>query len=107
MAVGKAGEKADPDKLAIRIGGVAVALDGAEAPGYDEAPVAKHLAGGEVTIEVDVGVGRGRGTGVDLRPDARLHRHQCQLPHLKPGAGARRRRRPPAQRGSFWSWRSR
>ena len=62
MAVGKAGEKADPDKLAIRIGGVAVALDGAEAPGYDEAPVAKHLAGGEVTIEVDVGVGRGRGT---------------------------------------------
>ena len=62
MAVGKAGEKADRDRLAIRIGGIEVARNGFVAPGYDEAPVARHMAGREITIEVDVGVGRGRAT---------------------------------------------
>ncbi len=60
MAVGKAGEKADPDRLAIRIGGVLVAVNGAVHPDYDEAPVAAHMKGREIDIEVDVGVGRGR-----------------------------------------------
>jgi glutamate N-acetyltransferase/amino-acid N-acetyltransferase len=62
MAVGKAGEKADRDRLAIRIGGVAVAEGGMVVPGYDEAPVAAHMKGREIRIEVDVGVGRGRAT---------------------------------------------
>jgi glutamate N-acetyltransferase/amino-acid N-acetyltransferase len=29
-------------------------------PGYDEAPVAAHLAGDEVAIAVDLGIGSGR-----------------------------------------------
>jgi glutamate N-acetyltransferase/amino-acid N-acetyltransferase len=59
MAVGKAGEKADRDRLAIRIGGVDVARDGAAVPGYDETPVTAHMKGREILIEVDVGVGDG------------------------------------------------
>ncbi|MFQ5774837.1 MAG: bifunctional glutamate N-acetyltransferase/amino-acid acetyltransferase ArgJ [Kiloniellaceae bacterium] len=62
MAVGKAGEKADRDRLAIRIGGIDVARDGRAVPGYDEAPVVRHMEGREIAIEVDVGVGRGRAT---------------------------------------------
>jgi glutamate N-acetyltransferase / amino-acid N-acetyltransferase len=60
MAVGKAGEKADRDRLAIRIGGMAVAEAGDVVAGYDEAPIAAHMKGKEVEIEVDVGVGSGR-----------------------------------------------
>ncbi|MCS6986417.1 MAG: bifunctional glutamate N-acetyltransferase/amino-acid acetyltransferase ArgJ [Sphingomonadaceae bacterium] len=59
-AVGRAGEPADRDRLTIRFGGVTVARDGAVVPGYDEAPVARHLAGEEVLIEVDLGLGDGR-----------------------------------------------
>ncbi len=62
MAVGKAGEKADRDALAIRIGGIPVADKGVRVEGYDEAPVATHMRGREIDIEVDVGVGRGRAT---------------------------------------------
>ena len=62
MAVGKAGEKADRDKLAIRIGGFEVAKLGGAVPGYDETPVAEHMRGREIAIEVDVGVGRGKAT---------------------------------------------
>jgi len=62
MAVGKAGEKADRDRLAISMGGIEVARAGRVVPGYDEAPVARHMAGREILIEVDVGVGRGRAT---------------------------------------------
>ncbi len=62
MAVGKSGEKADRDRLAIAIGGVEVARRGAVVPGYDEAPVARHMTGREIDIAVDVGVGRGRAT---------------------------------------------
>jgi glutamate N-acetyltransferase/amino-acid N-acetyltransferase len=31
-------------------------------PGYDEAPVARHMQGREITIDVDVGVGRAKAT---------------------------------------------
>jgi glutamate N-acetyltransferase/amino-acid N-acetyltransferase len=62
MAVGKAGEKADRDRLKIAIGGVTVATKGAVAPGYDETPVASHMKGREIDIAVDVGVGKGRAT---------------------------------------------
>ena len=60
MAVGKAGEKADRDRLSIKIGGVEVAAKGAVVPGYDEAPVARHMQGREILIEIDVGVGSGK-----------------------------------------------
>ena len=62
MAVGKAGEEVAADRLWIAIGGHAVAVAGAAVPGYDEAPVARHMAGSAVAISVDVGVGRGRAT---------------------------------------------
>ncbi|MBI2239742.1 MAG: bifunctional glutamate N-acetyltransferase/amino-acid acetyltransferase ArgJ [Magnetospirillum gryphiswaldense] len=62
MAVGKAGEKADRDRLSIAIGGVQVAKDGEVVPGYDEAPVTAHMKGHNIVIETDVGVGKGRAT---------------------------------------------
>jgi glutamate N-acetyltransferase/amino-acid N-acetyltransferase len=60
MAVGKAGEVADRDRLSIRFGTTLVAAHGAVVPGYDEAPVAAHLAGDDVDIAVDIGLGNGR-----------------------------------------------
>jgi glutamate N-acetyltransferase/amino-acid N-acetyltransferase len=57
MAVGKAGERADRDRLSISIGGIEVARDGWVVPGYDEAPVARHMKGQDIDIAVDVGVG--------------------------------------------------
>jgi len=60
MAVGKAGEPADRDKLSIAFGGVWAARDGLPVTDYDEAPVAKHLAGDEVDVTVDLGMGDGR-----------------------------------------------
>lgn len=62
MAVGKSGEKADRDKLAISIGGVAVARAGARVEGYDEAPIARHMAGRDIRVTIDVGIGRGKAT---------------------------------------------
>ncbi len=59
MAVGKAGERADRDRLSIKIGGIEVARNGWVVPGYDEAPVAAHMKGQEIDIAVDVGVGEG------------------------------------------------
>jgi len=61
MAVGKAGERAERDRLSIRFGATTVARNGAVVPGYDEAPVAAHLTGDEVEIGVDLGLGDGRG----------------------------------------------
>jgi glutamate N-acetyltransferase/amino-acid N-acetyltransferase len=59
-AVGKAGEKADRDKLSISIGGGEITRHGQRRPDYDEAPVAKHIKGQEIHIAVDVGVGSGK-----------------------------------------------
>ncbi len=62
MAVGKAGEPADRDKLAIRFADKWVAQAGLAADSYDEAPVAEHLKGREISIGVDIGLGDGRAT---------------------------------------------
>jgi glutamate N-acetyltransferase/amino-acid N-acetyltransferase len=62
MAVGKAGEPADRDKLSIGFGGAWAARDGQPLADYDEAPVAAHLKGREVSLEVDLGLGQGRAT---------------------------------------------
>ncbi|MGE0754098.1 MAG: bifunctional glutamate N-acetyltransferase/amino-acid acetyltransferase ArgJ [Alphaproteobacteria bacterium] len=56
-AVGKAGQRADRDKLAITIGGVDVAKNGRAVEYFDEAPVTAHMKGREICITVDVGVG--------------------------------------------------
>ena len=60
MAVGKAGEPADRDKLSIGFGGTWAARDGQPLANYDEAPIAAHLKGREIQIEVDLGLGEGR-----------------------------------------------
>ncbi len=59
MAVGKAGEPADRDKLSIGFGGIWAARNGQPVADYDEAPVAAHLQGQEIAIEVDIGLGIG------------------------------------------------
>ena len=63
MAVGKSGEMAERDKLAISIGGVKVARQGKVVPGYREALVARHMKGKEISIAVNVGVKSGKGAG--------------------------------------------
>ncbi|MBU6394888.1 MAG: bifunctional glutamate N-acetyltransferase/amino-acid acetyltransferase ArgJ [Sphingomonadales bacterium] len=62
MAVGKAGEPADRDRLSIGFGGTWAAREGQPLADYDEAPVAAHLKGQEISIEVDLGLGEGRAT---------------------------------------------
>lgn len=62
MAVGKAGEPADRDKLSIAFGGVWTARNGVPVEEYDEAPVAAHLKGEEIDIAVDLGLADGRAT---------------------------------------------
>ena len=62
MAVGKAGEPAERDRLAIRFGPTQVAEHGLAVSDYDEAPVAAHLKGREIVIGVDLGLGDGRAT---------------------------------------------
>ncbi len=62
MAVGRAGEPADRDRLSVAMGGVWMARHGAVVEGYEEAPVAAHMRGREIEIAVDLGLGTGAGT---------------------------------------------
>ncbi|MEX0582930.1 MAG: bifunctional glutamate N-acetyltransferase/amino-acid acetyltransferase ArgJ [Sneathiella sp.] len=59
MAVGKSGEKADRDKMSLRIGGILVAENGTRAASYREADVMPHMQDKEILIEVDVAIGSG------------------------------------------------
>ncbi len=59
MAVGKAGELADRDKLSIAIGGITIAELGEGVANYDESLVTKHLQANEISITVDVGIAQG------------------------------------------------
>jgi glutamate N-acetyltransferase/amino-acid N-acetyltransferase len=60
MAVGKAGERADRDKLSIWFGGIRVAHKGERDPAYDEAEVSAAMKKPEITLKVALGLGRGR-----------------------------------------------
>jgi glutamate N-acetyltransferase/amino-acid N-acetyltransferase len=60
MAVGKAGEPADRDKLCISFGGQVVAEKGMRAERYDEAAATRAVSGLEVAIGADLGLGRGK-----------------------------------------------
>lgn len=62
MAVGKAGEPAERDKLSISFGHTLVAAEGLVVEGYEEAPVSDHLKGSEIAIGVDIGLGSGHAT---------------------------------------------
>jgi len=60
MAVGKAGEPADRDKLSIWFGGIRVAHKGARDPAYDEAKVSAEMKKPEIYLKVALGLGKGR-----------------------------------------------
>ena len=60
MAVGKAGEPADRDKLSIWFGGIRVAHKGARDPGYDEAKVSAAMKDPMITLKVALGMGKGK-----------------------------------------------
>jgi glutamate N-acetyltransferase/amino-acid N-acetyltransferase len=60
MAVGKAGEPADRDRLSIWFGGIRVAHKGTRDPGYDEATVSTAMKKPEISLRVALGMGKGR-----------------------------------------------
>ena len=60
MAVGKAGEPADRDKLSIGVGGMRVAHKGARDPSYDEAKVSEKMQEQVIPLKVALGMGKGR-----------------------------------------------
>jgi glutamate N-acetyltransferase/amino-acid N-acetyltransferase len=60
MAVGKAGEPADRDKLAIWFGGIRVAHKGLRDPAYDEAKVSAAMREQVISLKVALGLGSGR-----------------------------------------------
>jgi glutamate N-acetyltransferase/amino-acid N-acetyltransferase len=62
MAVGKAGEKAERDKLDIFFGKIRVAHQGQRDPAYDEAAASAYMKRDAIEIGVDLGLGRGRAT---------------------------------------------
>jgi len=60
MAVGKAGEPADRDRLSIWFGGIRVAHKGARDPDYDEAEVSELMKKPVIHLKVALGLGKGR-----------------------------------------------
>jgi glutamate N-acetyltransferase/amino-acid N-acetyltransferase len=60
MAVGKAGQPADRDKLSISFNGIRVAKSGARDPAYDETEVSATMKKAEIQIKVALGLGQGR-----------------------------------------------
>lgn len=62
MAVGKAGEPAERDRLSIAFGPHRVAHLGARDPGYSEEAVSAYMTGERIDITASLGMGRGRDT---------------------------------------------
>ncbi|MCI5075284.1 bifunctional glutamate N-acetyltransferase/amino-acid acetyltransferase ArgJ [Oricola sp.] len=62
MAVGKAGEPADRDRLAIWFGDILVASEGERAESYSEAATSAYMKNDEIVIRADIGLGEGRFT---------------------------------------------
>lgn len=60
MAVGKAGEPADRDRLGISFGPHLVAHKGQQHPDYDESIMSAYMKGNEIEITVDIGLGKGQ-----------------------------------------------
>lgn len=60
MAIGKAGEPANRDKISIAFNGIRVATKGARDPSYDEAKVSATMKEDTVQIKVSLGLGKGR-----------------------------------------------
>ncbi|MCV0394073.1 MAG: bifunctional glutamate N-acetyltransferase/amino-acid acetyltransferase ArgJ [Rhizobiaceae bacterium] len=62
MAVGKAGEPADRDRLSVFFGDIRVASEGERDPDYSEEATSAYMRGEEITIRADIGLGRGQAT---------------------------------------------
>jgi glutamate N-acetyltransferase/amino-acid N-acetyltransferase len=58
MAVGRADEPVDRDKISVRFGPHWAAQDGLISPTYDEAKMSAYMKNQELEVAVDVGVGR-------------------------------------------------
>ncbi|KQZ80933.1 N-acetylglutamate synthase [Mesorhizobium sp. Root157] len=62
MAVGKAGEPADRDRLSIWFGNNRLAHEGERDPSYSEEATSAYMKGDEIRIRADIGIGRGKAT---------------------------------------------
>lgn len=62
MAVGKSGEMAERDRLAIWFGDVRVAVEGERDPTYSEAAATAVMKAQDIPIRVEIGLGSGRAT---------------------------------------------
>jgi glutamate N-acetyltransferase / amino-acid N-acetyltransferase len=62
MAVGKSGEMADRDRLAIWFGEVRVAVNGERDPDYSEAATTAVMEKQDIPVTVDIGLGSGTAT---------------------------------------------
>jgi glutamate N-acetyltransferase/amino-acid N-acetyltransferase len=62
MAVGKAGEPADRDRLSIFFGDIRVAHQGERDPDYSEADTSAYMKRDAIRIGVDIGLGSGKAT---------------------------------------------
>ncbi|MGY4316748.1 bifunctional glutamate N-acetyltransferase/amino-acid acetyltransferase ArgJ [Bradyrhizobium sp. JR3.5] len=60
MAVGKAGEPANRDKLSISFNGIRVARSGARDPSYNEKEVSEAMKAPKIQIKVALGLGKAR-----------------------------------------------
>jgi glutamate N-acetyltransferase/amino-acid N-acetyltransferase len=60
MAVGKAGEPADRDRISIHFGPHRVAFEGERDPGYSEAEVSAYMKAAEIAIGIDLGLKSGK-----------------------------------------------
>jgi glutamate N-acetyltransferase/amino-acid N-acetyltransferase len=60
MAVGKAGEPANRDRLSIAFNGIRVAKSGARDPSYDEVQVSEAMKSPKIQIRIGLGLGKGR-----------------------------------------------
>jgi glutamate N-acetyltransferase/amino-acid N-acetyltransferase len=62
MAVGKAGEPADRDKLEISFGDIRVATQGERDPAYNEAATSAYMKNEDIEVRVGLGLGAGTAT---------------------------------------------
>jgi glutamate N-acetyltransferase/amino-acid N-acetyltransferase len=70
MAVGKAGEPAERDKLTVKLGPHVLAEQGERMPDYTEDDGADYMKRDEIVIGIDLGLGKGAATV-----------HTCDLTH--------------------------
>ena len=62
MAVGRADEPVDRDRMSVKFGALVAAQDGLISPTYNEAKMSAYMKKQELEVSVDVGVGRGSAT---------------------------------------------